>query len=136
MEKTRDIGVLMALGAPAASIQKIFFLQGAMIGILGTSVGVVLGLGLGTALEAVVPGAGALGRGLFALLLGYLGATVTLAKRDELEEILPQLPPVGVIETFVEPFAGSAAVSSSTASLARSRLLGPSVSAQPNRRRT
>jgi lipoprotein-releasing system permease protein len=45
MEKTRDIGILMALGAPAASIQKIFFLQGAMIGVLGTTAGVLLGLG-------------------------------------------------------------------------------------------
>ncbi|OGD21869.1 MAG: hypothetical protein A2W03_10805 [Candidatus Aminicenantes bacterium RBG_16_63_16] len=44
MEKTRDIGILMAIGAPASSIQKIFFLQGAMIGVLGTSAGVVLGL--------------------------------------------------------------------------------------------
>ena len=44
MEKTRDIGILMALGSPAASIQKIFFLQGAMIGVLGTTAGVVLGL--------------------------------------------------------------------------------------------
>ncbi len=44
MEKTRDIGILMALGAPAASIQKIFFLQGAMIGVLGTTAGVILGL--------------------------------------------------------------------------------------------
>ena len=51
-----------------------------------SAIGIVLGLGLGTAVEAVVPGAGALGRGLFALLLGYLGATVTLAKRDELED--------------------------------------------------
>jgi lipoprotein-releasing system permease protein len=44
MEKTRDIGILMAIGTPASSIQKIFFLQGAMIGVLGTTVGVVLGL--------------------------------------------------------------------------------------------
>lgn len=44
MEKTRDIGILMAIGAPAASIQKIFFFQGAMIGVLGTTAGVALGL--------------------------------------------------------------------------------------------
>ncbi len=44
MEKTRDIGILMAIGASASSIQKIFFLQGAMIGVLGTAAGVVLGL--------------------------------------------------------------------------------------------
>jgi lipoprotein-releasing system permease protein len=44
MEKTRDIGILMALGATSQSIKKIFFLQGAMIGIIGTAAGVVLGL--------------------------------------------------------------------------------------------
>src|SRR5712664_590134 len=62
-------------------------------GATGAMLGVVLGLGLGTALEAIVPGAGALGRGLFALLLGYLGATVTLAKRDELEDMSVKLFP-------------------------------------------
>jgi lipoprotein-releasing system permease protein len=44
MEKTRDIGILMALGATSQNIKKIFFLQGAMIGTIGTAAGVVLGL--------------------------------------------------------------------------------------------
>ncbi|HAR35391.1 MAG TPA: lipoprotein-releasing ABC transporter permease subunit [Acidobacteria bacterium] len=44
MEKTRDIGVLMAMGATARNIRKIFFLQGAIIGVVGTSLGLVLGL--------------------------------------------------------------------------------------------
>jgi len=44
MEKTRDIGILMAIGAPSGSIRKIFFLQGAMIGFIGTTAGVLLGL--------------------------------------------------------------------------------------------
>jgi lipoprotein-releasing system permease protein len=44
MEKTRDIGILMAMGATARQIQRIFFLQGALIGIVGTTLGVVLGL--------------------------------------------------------------------------------------------
>ncbi len=44
MEKTRDIGILMAIGAPSGSIRKIFFLQGAMIGFIGTTGGVLLGL--------------------------------------------------------------------------------------------
>jgi len=44
MEKTRDIGILIAMGATSQSIKKIFFLQGAMIGIVGTAAGVVLGL--------------------------------------------------------------------------------------------
>jgi len=44
MEKTRDIGILMAIGVPSGSIRKIFFLQGAMIGLIGTAGGVALGL--------------------------------------------------------------------------------------------
>lgn len=44
MEKTRDIGVLKAMGANAQSIKKVFFLQGAFIGIIGTAVGTFLGL--------------------------------------------------------------------------------------------
>ncbi len=44
MEKTRDIGILMAVGATPKSVRKIFFLQGVMIGVIGTSAGVVLGL--------------------------------------------------------------------------------------------
>jgi lipoprotein-releasing system permease protein len=43
MEKTRDIGILMAIGAPGQSIRKVFFLQGAMIGVIGTTAGVFLG---------------------------------------------------------------------------------------------
>ncbi len=44
MEKTRDIGILMAMGASTGNVRKIFFLQGAMIGIIGTTAGVLLGL--------------------------------------------------------------------------------------------
>ena len=45
MEKTRDIGILMAMGATGGSIRRIFFFQGALIGLVGTTVGVALGLG-------------------------------------------------------------------------------------------
>ena len=44
MEKTRDIGILLAIGSTSRSVRKIFFLQGAMIGVIGTTSGVVLGL--------------------------------------------------------------------------------------------
>jgi len=44
MEKTRDIGILKAMGATSRGIRKIFFLQGAMIGIFGTGFGTALGL--------------------------------------------------------------------------------------------
>jgi len=44
MEKTRDIGILMAMGATPANIRRIFFYQGALIGVLGTGLGAILGL--------------------------------------------------------------------------------------------
>ena len=47
MEKTRDIGILKAMGATSRSIRSIFFLQGAMIGVIGTFTGVALGLFFG-----------------------------------------------------------------------------------------
>jgi lipoprotein-releasing system permease protein len=45
MEKTRDIGILMAIGATPRMINRIFFFQGALIGVIGTALGVFLGLG-------------------------------------------------------------------------------------------
>ena len=45
MEKTRDIAILMAIGATPQMINRIFFFQGALIGVIGTALGVGLGLG-------------------------------------------------------------------------------------------
>lgn len=44
MEKTRDIGILMAMGATPLNIRRVFFYQGALIGVVGTGLGVLLGL--------------------------------------------------------------------------------------------
>ncbi|MGD2245762.1 MAG: ABC transporter permease [Candidatus Aminicenantes bacterium] len=44
MEKTRDIGILKAMGAHTQNIKRIFFFQGAMIGCIGTAAGTLLGL--------------------------------------------------------------------------------------------
>lgn len=44
MEKTKDIAVLMALGATPMQIRNIFMLQGVLIGVVGTSLGFGLGL--------------------------------------------------------------------------------------------
>ncbi len=43
-DKTREIGILKAMGMPAASIRRIFLWQGAAIGFVGTGLGVLLGL--------------------------------------------------------------------------------------------
>jgi lipoprotein-releasing system permease protein len=49
-DKTREIGILKAMGLPARSVRRIFFLQGLVIGLVGTLGGMVLGLVLSAAL--------------------------------------------------------------------------------------
>ncbi len=44
MQKTRDIAVLMSMGAEASGIRKIFMLQGTLIGFIGTALGFGLGV--------------------------------------------------------------------------------------------
>ncbi len=54
-DKTREIGILRAMGLPARSIRRIFLLQGMVIGIVGTGAGVLLGLVIVFVLEHVFP---------------------------------------------------------------------------------
>lgn len=51
MEKTRDIAVLMAMGATQGVIRRIFMIQGTIIGIIGTALGYVFGISLAWALS-------------------------------------------------------------------------------------
>jgi lipoprotein-releasing system permease protein len=46
MEKNRDIAVLMSMGAKHSQIRKIFMLQGVLIGVVGTAIGLTLGYSL------------------------------------------------------------------------------------------
>ena len=46
LEKTKDIGILKAIGSANLNIMTIFAMQGGMIGLLGTLFGTVFGLGL------------------------------------------------------------------------------------------
>ncbi|HEX6600407.1 MAG TPA: ABC transporter permease [Gemmatimonadaceae bacterium] len=50
-DKTKEIGILRAMGMPAASIRRIFLAQGFMIGIVGTALGLALGLIAAVALD-------------------------------------------------------------------------------------
>jgi lipoprotein-releasing system permease protein len=43
-DKTKEIGILRAMGMPAKSIRRVFFAQGLVIGIVGTGTGLVIGL--------------------------------------------------------------------------------------------
>ena len=46
MEKTKDIAVLMSFGVRAEQVRRIFLLQGLLISIIGTVIGLVLGFGV------------------------------------------------------------------------------------------
>lgn len=46
MNKTKEIGILRTMGASSLSIQAIFLFEGAMIGLIGTSIGFLGGIGL------------------------------------------------------------------------------------------
>jgi lipoprotein-releasing system permease protein len=54
-DKQADIAILRTLGASPGSILQIFVVQGAMIGIIGTLIGVVSGVLLGWNVATVVP---------------------------------------------------------------------------------
>ena len=54
-DKNADIAILRTLGASPASVMQIFIVQGALIGVIGTLVGVVGGVLLGLNVDVVVP---------------------------------------------------------------------------------
>jgi lipoprotein-releasing system permease protein len=54
-DKRADIAILRTLGASPASIMGIFVVQGAMVGVLGTLAGLLLGLGVAFNIDVIVP---------------------------------------------------------------------------------
>ena len=54
-DKQADIAILRTLGSSPRSIMKIFMIQGALIGILGTLAGVVLGVVVSLNIDVIVP---------------------------------------------------------------------------------
>ena len=54
-DKRSDIAILRTLGASPGSIMRIFVIQGVIIGVLGTALGVAGGLGLALNVETIVP---------------------------------------------------------------------------------
>jgi lipoprotein-releasing system permease protein len=53
MEKSRDIAILKAMGAPSRGILRIFVIEGLVIGVVGTVLGGVLGVGAAFNLERI-----------------------------------------------------------------------------------
>ena len=53
IEKNKDIAILKSMGAPSRSILKIFIIEGGVIGVVGTILGTILGLGAALNLEKI-----------------------------------------------------------------------------------
>jgi lipoprotein-releasing system permease protein len=54
-DKRADIAILRTLGASPQSIMGVFMVQGAMVGVIGTGVGLLLGLGVAFNIDTLVP---------------------------------------------------------------------------------
>ncbi|MEZ5645654.1 MAG: lipoprotein-releasing ABC transporter permease subunit [Burkholderiaceae bacterium] len=54
-DKRADIAILRTLGASPRSIMGVFMVQGAMVGLIGTGAGLLLGLGVAFNIDTIVP---------------------------------------------------------------------------------
>ena len=54
-DKESDIAILRTLGMSPSSILKVFMVQGTLIGVVGTALGIILGVSLSLNLDTVVP---------------------------------------------------------------------------------
>ena len=50
-DKTREIGILLAMGMPRSRIRRVFLIQGVFIGLVGTALGAILGLIVGASVN-------------------------------------------------------------------------------------
>lgn len=55
MERIREIGTMKAIGAQSTSILALFLVEAALIGVMGASIGVIVGIGSGYMLSSFTP---------------------------------------------------------------------------------
>lgn len=85
-DKGRDVAVLRTMGATKGMIMRIFFMDGAFIGVVGTTIGLILGLLFCHNIEAIRQGLQTLmGRDLFSAEIYFLSKLP--AKVDNMEVI-------------------------------------------------
>ena len=90
-DKRADIAILRTLGASPKSIMGIFVVQGAMVGVIGTLAGLLLGLGIAFNIDVLVP---ALERMLNA---SFLPKDIYLISRMPSEPQYADIMPIAVI---------------------------------------
>ena len=86
-DKGRDIAVLRTMGATKGMIMRIFFMDGALIGVVGTTLGLILGLVFCHNIESIRQGLQhMLGRDLFSAEIYFLSQLP--AKVDNFEVMM------------------------------------------------
>ena len=94
-DKRADIAILRTLGASPKSIMGIFVVQGAMVGVIGTFVGLLLGLGIAYNIDVIVP---AIER---ALHTTFLPKDIYLISRMPSEPQQSDIMPIAVISLIL-----------------------------------
>jgi len=99
-DKRADIAILRTLGASPASIMGVFVVQGAMVGVIGTLGGLLLGLAVAFNIDTIVP---AIER---ALRTSFLPRDIYLISRMPSEPLAADIVPIAVI-SLVLAFAAT-----------------------------
>ena len=90
-DKRADIAILRTLGASPRSIMGVFVVQGAMVGVIGTLAGLLLGLGIAYNIDVIVPAIERL------LSASFLPKDIYLISRMPSDPQSADIVPVGVI---------------------------------------
>ena len=94
-EKQADIAILRTLGASPGSIMKIFMVQGAVVGVLGTLAGVAMGVGVSENIGVIVP--------FIERLLGveFLSKDIYLISTVPSELYTPDVVTIGIVSVVL-----------------------------------
>lgn len=94
-EKQADIAILRTLGASPGSIMKIFMVQGAVVGVLGTLAGVAMGVGMSKNIGVIVP--------FIERLLGveFLSKDIYLISTVPSELYTPDVVTIGIVSVVL-----------------------------------
>lgn len=88
-DKTRDIAIMRTMGATQGTIMKIFFMTGASIGLVGTFLGVLLGLGFAANIQAIRQGLERLlGTELFSAEIYFLTQLPAIVEPSEVIQVV------------------------------------------------
>lgn len=90
-DKRADIAILRTLGASPGSIMAVFVVQGAMVGVIGTGVGLLLGLGVAFHIDTLVPALESL------LGASFLPQDIYLISRMPSDPQRADIVPIGLI---------------------------------------